>query len=96
MPTSDDIADGDSGAFDVRRPRVSKGEGELADDNEVLDRAIIQHWLARIPSNLSSGDAERIRRGAIALLQSAAALRQVPLTNADEPDPIFVPYRRAD
>ncbi len=53
--------------------------------------------LARIQAqhgqHLPPGTEERLRTSVQALLAAADTLRATPLTNADEPDPIYRAYR---
>jgi hypothetical protein len=57
-------------------------------------RTIIELIEGRIPRDLADG--ERIRRATFPILEAAMRLRAVRLSNADEPMPIFHPFRGPD
>ena len=52
--------------------------------------ALVRH---RYGERLTAGQLETLRRGIEAIAEHAAALRAVPLGNADEPLPAFTPFR---
>lgn len=50
--------------------------------------------VARFGDRLSPSQREQVRGHVAALAGSGRTMRRVPLTNADEPDASYVPYRR--
>ena len=51
---------------------------------------------ARLGDRLRGEDAAAVRRNLARDLAHAEQLRRVPLANADEPDPVFAPFRGGD
>jgi len=51
---------------------------------------------ARLGERLAGEDAAAVRRTLARDLAHAEQLRRVSLANADEPDPVFVPFRGGD
>jgi hypothetical protein len=61
--------------------------------DEQLVEAMLAHALAHLKFELPDEDLPKLRQSVEANLRNAAILRRYPLTNADEPDYIFRPYR---
>jgi hypothetical protein len=59
-------------------------------DIEAMMRLITQQYGTR----LTPAELQEVRQGVEGLAQVTAALRQVPLSNSDEPLAVFVPYRQ--
>jgi hypothetical protein len=61
--------------------------------NERLVQAMLDQVLATLAYELSDDDVAAVRANVERSAKMAAALRAVPLANADEPDFVFQPYR---
>jgi hypothetical protein len=59
-------------------------------DVEAMMSLIMHHYGSR----LTAAQLEEVRQGVEGLARVTAALRQVPLSNGDEPLAVFVPYRQ--
>lgn len=55
--------------------------------------ALVASITAAYGGRISQEQMQRVRDGVQGLREAAAALYAYPLTNADEPDPIFAAYR---
>jgi hypothetical protein len=65
-------------------------EQRLQSEVEAMMSRIIHHYGSR----LTPAQLQEVRQGVEGLAQVTAALRQVPLSNSDEPLAVFVPYRQ--
>jgi hypothetical protein len=65
----------------------------MSDERQELAAAVSQHVWARVPAELSEAELERLKRAVLPVFEAARRLRQIHLTNADEPMPFFQPHR---
>lgn len=63
---------------------------------QILSRALVESLSVTYPGRLDPEQTEQVRRALSHLLDLGAKLKAYPLTNADEPDPIFRAYRREE
>lgn len=57
--------------------------------DEARATAFIEALLGRFPERFSAGDVEKVRQQVLESIRTARRLRTYPLSNADEPDPVF-------
>jgi len=66
-----------------------------ADDRgKTIARAMLDVIVARYPGRLTPAQLELVHQAIGELTEISGRLRAYPLTNADEPDPIFRAYRQ--
>jgi hypothetical protein len=63
---------------------------------DVVAASVLETLVNRYPNRFDAAQTEQLRRAVRHLVEVAATLRAYPLTNADEPDPIFRAFRSED
>lgn len=62
-------------------------------NDQLLVQAMVDQVLASVEGPITEEDIEQIRKNVRDYVEEAEAMRQIPLTNADEPDFVFQAYR---
>jgi Asp-tRNA(Asn)/Glu-tRNA(Gln) amidotransferase C subunit len=68
----------------------------MDDKTDARVRALTDALVARYPGRFSDDEVEQLRKQIDQIRQAAEKLRSFPLTNADEPEPIFQAVPRED